>query len=130
MTMNELIINNINKSLKFINGYFLTEGGINFVTKPKLVLDDVDIGVNNELYQLLFFTDMEFEVVSSFELLDELQSVIKKIEKILTNISFDNTGKVVSRSIENVNFKGINVKKLKYNNEKDTVELTFYCLYE
>lgn len=130
MTMNELIINNINKSLKFINGYFLTEGGINFVTKPKLVLDDVDIGVNNELYQLLFFTDMEFEVVSSFELLDELQSVIKKIEKILTNISFDNTGKVVSRSIEYANFKGIDVKKLKYNNEKDTVELIFYCLYE
>lgn len=130
MTMNELIINNINKSLKFINGYFLTEGGINFVTKPKLILDDVDIGVNNELYQLLIFIEMEFEVFSSFELLDEIPNVTKKIEKILKNISFDNTGKVVSRSINYANFKGTDVKKLIYNNEKDTVELTFYCLYE
>ena len=130
MTMNELIINNINKSLKFINGHFLTDGGINFVTKPKLILDDVDIGVNNELYQLLIFIEMEFEVFSSFELLDEIPNVTKKIEKILNNISFDNTGKVVTRSIDYAIFRGIDVKKLKYNNEKDTVELTFYCLYE
>lgn len=129
--MNEFILSNIKKSLKSLS-FLLQDFGFS-KNPPKISIQDVDTGFDNKLVMLIielenttdYLEDPMIETV-----LKEINELVHNLTKIMSGISFTETGTLAKRSETNViKYGGILTNEITFSNKHDSIYYSLSIIF-